>query len=207
MVRREEYDAAEATLREQRPEQIANADVVAAAKLVARLPFVTSDAGAIEALLLLVQPFLLSLFCEVGAIVGFSIGLGPGRRRVAESISTPESPERVAGKLSDKDFQAANIASNADRAESDVEAVFAVLRRLGRPANNAELAHGGQSRRSVQAGEGLRRRDRQSAGRTGRRHLAAAAPALTGDIEPRYRKRLPGLFHWYPEPHCTRPAT
>jgi hypothetical protein len=140
MVRREEYDAAEATLREQRPEQIANADVVAAAKLVARLPFVTSDAGAIEALLLLVQPFLLSLFCEVGAIVGFSIGLGHGRRCVAESISSPESPERVAGKLSGKDFQAANIAGNADRAERDVEAVFAVLRRLGRSATNAELA-------------------------------------------------------------------
>ena len=91
MVRREEYDAAEATLRDQKPEQIANADVVAASKLVARLPFVTADAGAIEALLLLVQPFLLSLFCEVGAIVGFSMAVGHKSREALPEA--PEAPE------------------------------------------------------------------------------------------------------------------
>jgi hypothetical protein len=94
MIRREEYDAAEVTLRDQKPEQIANADVVAASKLVARLPFVTADAGAIEALLLLVQPFLLSLFCEVGAIVGFSMAVGH-KSRDALPEAEPEPDDEV----------------------------------------------------------------------------------------------------------------
>lgn len=91
MVRRQEYDEAEAKLRTEKPEQVANADVKAAAQLFARLPFVQADAGSIEALLLLTQPFLLSLFCEVGAILGFGIGLGHGRKDLPEA--KPKAPE------------------------------------------------------------------------------------------------------------------
>jgi DNA-binding transcriptional ArsR family regulator len=76
MVRREEYDAAEATLRAQKPEAIANSDIRAAAELLSRLPYVTANVSALEALLQLAFPFLQSLFCEIGAIVGFAIGLG-----------------------------------------------------------------------------------------------------------------------------------
>lgn len=76
-LRREDLDVADALLRAQRPPQVANADIRAAAALIAKLPYVTMTEEAIEATLLLVQPFLLSLFCEAGAIVGYSIGLGP----------------------------------------------------------------------------------------------------------------------------------
>lgn len=80
-LRREDLDAAEKVLRAQKPEQIANADIRAAAELIARLPYVTAKVEAIEALLQLAFPFLQSLFCEIGAVVGFSIGLGHAHRR------------------------------------------------------------------------------------------------------------------------------
>jgi hypothetical protein len=127
-------------LRAQKPEQIANADVRAAAELMARLPYVTADVGAVEALLLLAFPFLQSLFCEIGAVVGFSIGLGHARRPGVASLSSAASLETVAGKLSRAGPQAATVADNAVRAANDVEAVLAALRRLGRSASNAELA-------------------------------------------------------------------
>lgn len=90
-LRREEYDAAETKLRALPPEQIANADIRAAADLISRLPYVSASVEAIEALLQLGYPFLQSLFCEVGAIVGFSIGLGGGRTVSVRCADKPVS--------------------------------------------------------------------------------------------------------------------
>ena len=39
-------------------------------RTLARLPFVSADVASVEALLTLLFPFLQSLFCEIGAIVG-----------------------------------------------------------------------------------------------------------------------------------------
>jgi hypothetical protein len=100
--------------------------VRAAAALFARLPFVSMSASAIEALLLLVFPFLQALFCEIGAIVGFSVGLGHARvsrvsKEPAVSIEFPGERKRKP-KLSDADL------------------VRAALARAGRPVSNDELA-------------------------------------------------------------------
>lgn len=89
-LRREDLETAEKALREQKPEQIANADIKAAAQLVARLPYVTVQQDRVEALLLLLYPFLLSLFCEAGAIVGLSIGLGHRRAAPKPKPQTDE---------------------------------------------------------------------------------------------------------------------
>lgn len=93
-LRREDLDVAESLLRAQRPPQVANADIKAAASLIAKLPYVTMTEEAIEATLLLVQPFLLSLFCEAGAIVGYSIGLRPVPVRRTVQISDEPYHER-----------------------------------------------------------------------------------------------------------------
>jgi hypothetical protein len=74
--RRADVATAEALLRLAPPEQVANADIKAAAGLLAKLPYVTADVAKIEHMLLLFFPFMLALFCEIGAIVGFSIGIG-----------------------------------------------------------------------------------------------------------------------------------
>ena len=125
-LRRTDYDIAEVKLRALPPEQTPNADVRAAAALFARLPFVSMSASAIEALLLLVFPFLQALFCEIGAIVGFSVGLGHARvarvsKEPAVSTEFPEERKRKP-KLSDADL------------------VRAALARAGRPVSNDELA-------------------------------------------------------------------
>ena len=100
MVRREEYDEAEAKLRAEPPEKIANADVRAAADLLSHLPLVTATPESVEALLLLLYPFLQSLFCEIGAICGFAIGLGHQavkRSTLDEPTDLPEAkPEKIA---------------------------------------------------------------------------------------------------------------
>lgn len=93
-LRREDYDAAEKALREQKPEQIANADIKAMALLISKLPWVTASTEAIEALLQLVVPFLQSLFCELGSIAGFSIGLHGSSARKTVRI-TPKPVEEL----------------------------------------------------------------------------------------------------------------
>ena len=79
-------------------EQVANADIVAAASLLARLPGVNADKASIQATLELGFPFLQSLFCELAAICGFAIGLGharkpvmviPGVSQVADPVEFP----------------------------------------------------------------------------------------------------------------------
>lgn len=75
-LRRADLETAETKFRVAPAEKIANADIRAAAGLISKLPYVTADAATLEALLLLFFPFMQALFCEVGAIVGYSIGLG-----------------------------------------------------------------------------------------------------------------------------------
>jgi hypothetical protein len=90
----------------------------------------------IEALLLLAYPFLQVLFCEIGAIVGYAIGLGHTVRQRLPGAggnlsgngfrfprpATVSGPERVAERVSDED------------------AVLDALARAARPITNAELA-------------------------------------------------------------------
>jgi hypothetical protein len=130
--RREDLDAAEAALRNLRPEQIANADLRAAAQLLSRLPLVTTTAEKTEALLQLFLPFMLSLFCEVGAIVGYSVGLG--HRTAMPRIATPANDQQLPPKL-----PATERRQQLPRS-SDAEMVLKALQRAGRPVSNAELA-------------------------------------------------------------------
>lgn len=137
MVRRDEYDAAETKLREQKPEQIANSDIRAAAELVARLPFVTSDVSTVEALLLLLFPFLQSLFCEIGAIVGYSIGVGH-KRAAVESVSTVSE----------------TVAATKPVTKEETDEVIAALKSVGGSvSSNDELA----ALMSVSKGESSKR--------------------------------------------------
>lgn len=124
-LRREDFDAAEKTLREQKAEQIANADVRAAADLISRLPFVAADVDAVEALLLLAFPFLQSLFCEIGAVVGFSIGLGHavvGLRQLPPPL--PKFPPM----------------KTVSRVSPEAESVLSALKGADHPLTNDELA-------------------------------------------------------------------
>lgn len=190
-LRRDDYDAAEAVLRTQQPEQRANADVAAAAQLFARLPWVTAEAEAIEALLLLLFPFLMSLFCEIGAICGFAIGLGHAaqfpRQKVNnnKALPAPETaPETVSETVQETQKPVTPIAeatvleswvpmSTAQAREIakrlKADAVFEALREKA-PLSNDELARelgvskGESSRRvTALARAGLIRR--QEAGR------------------------------------------
>lgn len=132
MVRREEYDAAEKALRQQQPEQVANGDVKSAAQLFSRLPLVTADASSIEALLLLLNPFLQSLFCEVAAIVGFGMGIG---HRPA-TVSNRENPPPAMTTVSSHRFRRKHRPISL----SDKQAVLTALQQAGRPVTNDELA-------------------------------------------------------------------
>lgn len=126
-LRREDYDVAEAKLRTEQPEQIANADIKAAANLLARFPLVTADAEAIEALLQILFPFLQSLFCEIAAIVGFSMGLGHRTAIVSRKQLPPPTPKRV-------------LFRQPEEKPVHVDPVIVALRRAKRPVSNDELA-------------------------------------------------------------------
>ena len=76
--------------------QVENADLKAAAEVISKLPWVSASEEAIEATLLLLFPFGLALFTEIGAIVGFGLIFetrASGRRTVSAAV-TPH-PETV----------------------------------------------------------------------------------------------------------------
>ncbi len=161
-LRRDEYDAAEATLRTQRPEAIANSDIRAAAELLSRLPYVTANVSALEALLQLAFPFLQSLFCEVGAIVGFAIGLGHTKRQtplvcppetvastVAATVPATEEPATVGEGWTPMSVAQARELAKRARAED----LFQELRAARNPLCNDELA----KRLNINKGECSRR--------------------------------------------------
>lgn len=129
-LRREDFDGADKKLRAQQPEQVANGDIRAAAELIARVPYVTAPADRVEALLSLLFPFLLSLFCEVGAIVGYSIALG---HRQLPSIAN-KSPA-----IMSKPFVTYRLPARLP-VTSDQQLVLDALDRAGRPVSNEELA-------------------------------------------------------------------
>ncbi len=179
MVRRDEYDAAEATLRTQKPEAIANSDIRAAAELLSRLPYVTANVSALEALLQLAFPFLQSLFCEVGAIVGFAIGLGhnskprpsqtsvqlPETPTVATTVASQSEQPEVTGWVPMSVAQARELAKRAK-----AEDLFQELRSARNPLCNDELAkrlniNKGECSRRVTALKEAGLLHRQSAGR------------------------------------------
>lgn len=146
-LRRQDLDAAESKLREQKPEVIANSDIRAAAELVARLPYVTANVTAVEALLQLAFPFLQSLFCEIGAIVGFAIGLGhkardAGRRHLPQpEPATPPATVPVTVPTVDSGWEPMSVEQAREKARNArAEAVFDALRQAGRPVSNDELA-------------------------------------------------------------------
>ena len=132
MVRRGELDEADAKLRMQRPEQIANGDIKHAANLFAQLPFVAAEARVIEATLLLLFPFIQSLFCEIAAIVGFSIALGHRKVKVIEaSVVDDKKALPIPEKLSPLKIKTV---------KDEAEEVIAALKKAGRPVSNEELA-------------------------------------------------------------------
>lgn len=91
-LRRSDVETAEAALRGAPAEKVANADIKAAAGLISKVPYVTADAGTLEALLLLFFPFSQALFCEIAAIVGYSIGLGHVARQLPKVPDFPRLP-------------------------------------------------------------------------------------------------------------------
>ena len=93
--RRADLEAAEAKLRQAPPTKVANADIKASATLLSKLPYVSLGEAELEALLQLFYPFSQSLFCEIAAICGFSIGFGHAPRsdrRVANGQRWLPSP-------------------------------------------------------------------------------------------------------------------
>lgn len=126
LVRRGQYDDAKAKLSQEKPDQIANSDIRAAAELVAKLPFVGGDVDSVAATLLLVFPFLQALFCEVAAICGFSIGLAHVRLPVA-------SFQQV-------EIQRVSTEMRRKARTPDEQLVLDALSRAGRPLSNEELA-------------------------------------------------------------------
>ncbi len=149
-LRREDFDTAERVVRAQQPEQVANADIRAAADLVARLPYVTASVGAIEALLQLLYPFLQSLFCEIAAITAFSIGLAHAYRPqqappqlppplpLVSTVSTAVPEEET---VIEPEWTPMSVNQARDLAKrARAEAVFDALRKAGRPVSNDELA-------------------------------------------------------------------
>lgn len=125
-IRRKQYDDAKRVLAKEKPLQVGNADIRAAAELLSKLPGMGGSVDSIEATLLLVFPFLLSLFCEVAAIVGFSMGLG---HQVSEF--------REVATLSDE-WQSGKSLRKART--PDEALVLEALYKAGRPLSNEELA-------------------------------------------------------------------
>lgn len=139
-IRRKQYDDAKRALAKEKPLQVANGDVRAAAELLSKLPGMGGSVDSIEATLLLVFPFLLSLFCEVAAIVGFSMGLG---HRISEF--------REAATLSDE-WQSGKSLRKART--PDEALVLEALYKAGRPLSNEELAEA----QGISPGESTKRR-------------------------------------------------
>lgn len=122
-IRRKQYDDAKRILAKEKPLQVANADIRAAAELLSKLPGFGGSVESTEATLTLVFPFLLSLFCETASIVAFAMGLG---HRVSEF------PRLAAPSESQKELRKART--------SDEQLVLNALQRAGRPLSNEELA-------------------------------------------------------------------
>jgi hypothetical protein len=167
-VLRVDLNVAETKLVGQKPEQIANADLKAAAGLLTKLPYVTVDETTMESLLQLFFPFSQSLFCEIAAICGFSIGFGhaPARRRpdelpqipmrtmedavIVPPVAAPASVSMVSPELetvmaADSVFpEPAQPTPEYIKAKkqkpTDVQLVLTALERAGRPVSNDELA-------------------------------------------------------------------
>lgn len=150
-LRREDYDTAELALRAQQPEQVANPDMVAAARMLATLPGVSAEPAVIEQRLLMLFPFLAAMFCEIATIVGFSIGL-------AHRAATVSSPHKRGGRggegrslrrwtklaphptpLPMNDGDRVRVAGKQLLATEE-EIVRAALEFAGRPVSNDELA-------------------------------------------------------------------
>jgi hypothetical protein len=98
VLSRADLDKYERAVHTLQPEQVANADIVAAASLLSRLPGISADRASIQATLELGFPFLQSLFCELAAICGFAIGLGHQKKPIvvlppAETVVTVAGPE------------------------------------------------------------------------------------------------------------------
>lgn len=146
MVRRGQYDDAKSKFAQERPEQVANADIRAAAALLSNLPWVSADVTKLEATLLLAFPFLQALFCEIAAIVAFAIGIG--HRAVAApiraSLALLPPPESKSQKL--------EIVRKART--SDEQHVLDALDKAGRPLSCEELAEA----MSVSPSESTKRR-------------------------------------------------
>lgn len=96
-MHRQDAADAEAKLAKLPPERVPNAEYRAAAELLAKLPYVTAPVSAIEALLLVLEPFLKALFCEIATIVGFSMGLGHKPRVPATLPQAPVLPVQLPG--------------------------------------------------------------------------------------------------------------
>lgn len=152
-LRRADMETAEAALRGAPAEKVANADIKAAAGLLSKVPYVTADAVTLEALLLLFFPFLQALFCEIAAIVGYSMGLGHVVRQLPQAVASAPPimlPAPVSANVSGHtgavfSFQQQPKPSEAYiRAKrekpTDLQMVLTALERAGRPLSNDELA-------------------------------------------------------------------
>lgn len=149
-LRRGDVEKAEADLRTAPSEKIANADIKAAAGLLSKLPYVTADAITMEALLLLFFPFMQALFCEVGAIVGYSIGFGHVVRQLPAAPSLPQLPPPspvfsmqssvVSTPVSEFPTPSKAYVQAKKSKPTDAQMVLDALERAGRPLSNDELA-------------------------------------------------------------------
>lgn len=161
-VLRADLNVAESKLATQKPEQIANADLKAAAGLLTKLPYVTVDEATMESLLQLFFPFSQSLFCEIAAICGFSIGFGhsSGARRrqfpddiprlpaasVQDAVIIPPAPVRtpetgVAAPVSfspDTEHRKPVVSKPKRVRPTDVQLMHEAINRLGGVANSQD---------------------------------------------------------------------
>lgn len=179
-LRRDDLNTAEAAVRALPPEQIANADIRAAAELVVKLPGVTATVEAVEAMLQLAFPFLQSLFCEIAAVVGFSMGLGHQKRQLQAQLPAPIQLQSVAPTVTtvaetvdpavEDDWVPVSVTEARELARrARAEALFDALRRQS-PLSNDELADRleiskGECSRRVSALENADLVRRQRAGR------------------------------------------
>lgn len=164
-VLRADLNVAETKLATQKPEQIANADLKAAAGLLTKLPYVTVDEATMESLLQLFFPFSQSLFCEIAAICGFSIGFGHssggGRRRqfpddiprlpaasvqdaviiTPPPVATPASVSQPSVSVeTNPETPSPEYLKAKKQKPTDLQIVLTALEKAGRPVSNDELA-------------------------------------------------------------------
>ncbi len=153
IVRRTQYDDAKRVVSKLPPEQVANGDIAAAADLLSRIPLIGGEAKSLEATLMLLIPFVLSVFCGVSTIVSFAIGLG--HREVEQPINGGkllDARDAVSELLATDKWR---LSVNARRVKlTDSRLVLKALRQIGRPASNEELAEHLQ----ITAGEATKRR-------------------------------------------------